>query len=813
MNIDLRRLAALPDEQRKEAEELLAEYRHAHELNPLLRYNHPDSPRRHPKQLTFHAQRAKIKGLVGGNRSGKTAGGVVDDLIQLVDEDCLPAHLRPYKKWEPPTFGRIVAPKFNENIEQVIFPAIREWVPKAQLRDGSWESAFSKQRRILEFANGSTLQFLSFDQDLDSHSGAALHFCHFDEEPEGEKGLALFHENLARLVDYDGDFKMTWTPLFGLSWSYDVIWEHRLDPEIAIVQVDSTENPHINQQALAEFFASLSNEERQARKEGRFVHFSGLFYPEFSDDHLIEPPSPEHVREQTIVLGIDPGLNRTGVVWVAFDQDNTGLVFCELYPAQETVEEVARKIKAVNAAWGIQPAYAVIDPSARNRQTINAEAIESAYLRAGVPTIPGQNDRAAGIFEVKRRLQHKGLAVSRDCPTLIWEFGRYRKDPSSSDEFAAVKRDDHCFVAGTLIRTERGEVPVEDVKLADRVWTRDGYAPVIAAARTRTAPTRVLRLEDGRTLRGTDDHPVWVQGQGFRRLDALRYGDMVLTWPKSSSSTASASTATPILRTERTGSTTRRGLRIASRAWTTFTARFGRRTTGRSPTATTSTTATVTPSTTTSPTSSACRPQSTPPSIGPRSVQRHRATTRRRFDRSRKHGTARRKAVNGIVNTARRHGPSVSLFATSARNAERSSTPSSVATQTASARTHARRRGAAPAELTIKTAPALGVKRSSASTAMPGFRLVPVRVAGSSPAPSADVYALTVYGRPEYLANGVLVRNCLDALRYVLLGRAWNVPSGPASGHRSEWRPGHAPPADWLDRAGPASVPPLGSLT
>jgi hypothetical protein len=62
----------------------------------------------------------------------------------------------------------------------------------------------------------------------------------------------------------------------------------------------------------------------------------------------------------------------------------------------------------------------------------------------------GQNDRAAGIMEMKRRLQvkdHEGtpsptLVFSRDCPGAIKEMERYRRDVKSKDEFAAVKEED-----------------------------------------------------------------------------------------------------------------------------------------------------------------------------------------------------------------------------------------------------------------------------------------------------------------------------------------------------------------------------------
>ncbi len=478
MRIDTSRLSKLSPSERKEAERLLAAYKRELESNPLLTYNAPGSPRRHPKQLEFHAAKTKIKALIGGNRSGKSAAGVVDDLIQLVDREALPSHLVDFKKWQPPVYGRIVAPKFNENIEGVIFPTIRQWVPRSQLMGGSWEKAFSKQRRVLSFANGSWLQFLTFDQDLDAHAGAALHFVHFDEEPEGDKGLELFNENMARLVDFDGDFKLTMTPLFGLSWSWDLIWEARhTDPNISVIQVDSFDNPFVNHEALRAYFDSLPEEIARARRRGEYVHFKGRFYDEFTDQkHVVEPRTREQVAGQNIVVGIDPGLVRTGVVWVAFDSDNVACVFCELYPKDQVPAAVAAEIHEINKRWNITPDYYVIDPSARNRATINAEQIQSEYGRAGIWAIPGQSDRAAGILEVKRRLQQGSLFVTSDCSNLIWEFGRYRKDPKSSDEFAAVKQDDHLLDALRYVCMSRPwalrVAPVEK----DEPW-RPGHAP------------------------------------------------------------------------------------------------------------------------------------------------------------------------------------------------------------------------------------------------------------------------------------------------------------------------------------------------
>jgi hypothetical protein len=46
---------------------------------------------------------------------------------------------------------------------------------------------------------------------------------------------------------------------------------------------------------------------------------------------------------------------------------------------------------------------------------------------------------------------------------------------------------------------------------------------------------------------------------------------------------------------------------------------------------------------------------------------------------------------------------------------------------------------------------------------------VAVYVVGSRDAGHARVYGLTVSGLPEFYAQGVLVRNCLDALRYAVM--------------------------------------------
>jgi phage terminase large subunit-like protein len=159
-----------------------------------------------------------LKAFLGGNRSGKTTCGIVDDLIQACSPESCPEPSAALQEVAArPSSVRIVAPDFVSTMEGVIFSKLREWCPSATLEGDGWDKAYDKQRRMLWFSNGSWMQFLTFEQDVDKHSGAALHRVHFDEEPPSD----IRRECLMRLIDFGGDELFTMTPLFGMSWMFD----------------------------------------------------------------------------------------------------------------------------------------------------------------------------------------------------------------------------------------------------------------------------------------------------------------------------------------------------------------------------------------------------------------------------------------------------------------------------------------------------------------------------------------------------------------------------------------------------------------
>jgi phage terminase large subunit-like protein len=171
----------------------------------------------HEKQHLFHASTKKKKLYIGGNRSGKTTGGVCEDIWRAT---CRHPY-RPDLNEIGPNRGRVVAVDFVNGVEKIIFPQFQQWLYPSALKGGAWETAYNKLLRTLTFSNGSTIEFMSYDQDLDKFAGTSRHWIHFDEEPP----KSIYIENMARIIDTDGDFWITMTPVEGMTWVYEDLYE------------------------------------------------------------------------------------------------------------------------------------------------------------------------------------------------------------------------------------------------------------------------------------------------------------------------------------------------------------------------------------------------------------------------------------------------------------------------------------------------------------------------------------------------------------------------------------------------------------
>lgn len=111
-----------------------------------------------------------------------------------------------------------------------------------------------------------------------------------------------------------------------------------------------------------------------------------------------------------------------------------------------------------------------------------------------------------------------------DKPTITEMFSFIVSQTSSSWKAQAeVGAHDDCFVAGTMVTTDRGQVPIELLQVGDMALTRKGYRPII---HTRSKYKSVISKYG---LTGTKDHP-FITAYGNVCFDKLSASDIIYIW-------------------------------------------------------------------------------------------------------------------------------------------------------------------------------------------------------------------------------------------------------------------------------------------
>lgn len=432
----------LTAKEREEVDRELAIFFEIIEANPIQGFDwHSEA------QHEFLASQTPITAAFAGNQFGKSTVLCVKALIELLPAIALPERLRQFKRFKPPVHGWLVCPT-EDKIFDSLMPALTKWAGPEQFKGGSWGKAFHGERMQLRFDCGSTLTFKTYKQDPSTLGGATLHFVGYDEPPPRETR----EECLTRLARHNGFELFAMTPLqTNTGWVRREIFKRREHPDITVVRGSMHENPYLDKTAVARILETYHSDLwRRAREFGDFVDVGGQIY-ELFERRVIEPPTPEQLPTD-IVIGIDPGVRNCGVCFIAFGKDGVATIFDELLLQDATVEDYARSIYRKLDDWLIPrvgpcgPLY-VIDPAARSRSQVSAISVQSALAVLGVGCADGQNNVEAGIQQVRGRLQHERLVISRACRQLRDEADEYAAEDRPGGEFKPIKENDHILDA------------------------------------------------------------------------------------------------------------------------------------------------------------------------------------------------------------------------------------------------------------------------------------------------------------------------------------------------------------------------------
>ncbi len=372
----------------------------------------------------IHRSTAKIIGIGGGNRSGKT--DTVLAHIAALTTGVFPLELGDVfaEQFRGPINVRFTLESLKVTLHPTILPKLQwfkwqgidqpggerghwGWIPKICLRGGSWQTAWSEKLCTLtvncldpdnhdRVMGQSIIQFMSYDQDPSDFASGSFHIAAHDEPPTH----AIWAENQARVMDVGGKvfLQMTWPddPAIPVDWIHDEIYEpgrpgpHK-NPDIDWIELVTADNRNLDPSTIAQMSSGWSDAVKKVRLLGQPIRFSNRIHPLFTDHdqqwcfkcnnavlvvegRCAECKSEEvagynHVKDFDIVSGwpcvflLDPHPRKPHMFcWVQVDpSDDLWVVHEGQIDGDPT--EVREAVDEIEEQFGIHTAYRLMDPN------------------------------------------------------------------------------------------------------------------------------------------------------------------------------------------------------------------------------------------------------------------------------------------------------------------------------------------------------------------------------------------------------------------------------------------------------------------
>ena len=271
----------------------------------------------------------------------------------------------------------------------------------------------------------------------------------------------------------------------------------------------------------------------------------GLIYPNYENAlQAVQAGEPDDY-----VLSVDYGtLNafagllwaKYGDVWYCVDEyyysgRDKGVQKTDQDYAQD-LEAFIEPVKAWHAKrvargleYGGLELTTIIDPSAASFIALLRKDYDCFRVRKA------KNDVVDGIRETAVAMKTGAIKIAPTLKNLITELQGYVWDDKAQDE-APLKVNDHaCITGDSLMMTEHGNVPIRElVGKTGKVWSlnTETGAPELKVYRDvrctkKKAKIFKITLNDGKTIRCTEDHPVLTE-RGYVPVKYLLKTDRII---------------------------------------------------------------------------------------------------------------------------------------------------------------------------------------------------------------------------------------------------------------------------------------------
>lgn len=729
-----------------------------------------------PWQIAMHAGDWRHACLPGAKGSGKSRAGI-EELKMCA--------------WEYPGSAYLIGRKTLPSLKDTTLREFLECTPDAVIRD------YNKSDRNVTFINGSVFMFRPLDEEKKFDSLKLSGFL-IDEADEIDKGVYDTLKSRMRQMINGRPTRyrsfLLLNPCEEDHWIPQLFLYNRPDDH-ALFHSSTMENMQNLPPDYVDQLKSIYSEDMQQRMiYGMFgkVHKGRPVFPQFSRGNFIRPIEP--TKGYPIYRGIDFGFNHPVCVWLQFINGQARIlaekqgrkvylddfIRNEIFPYQLSLFGDADGKDWEQYRDFCDPRGS--DESDKGKSSVgilNDHGIYPIYRRTYIEE---------GLKAIKQLLdtQQNGepnFLIHARCRNLIEGFkgGYHRLDGEESPEKDNVY--DNCFAAEILVTSENGAIPISDIRIGDRVLTRQGLKRVYSTHNVGVRNVILIKFSNGVEITCTPDHKFWTENRGWISADALRYDDNLVStysWLNQSQSSLMESPIDDTRPAEDHPPETISDLMGSAEAQNFSIASCGRRLWGRFLRATMSTIRTVIRPITGSRIWNALVLNDTwdftQMSLALEQLSQSTLQRSIELDRFLKNGTLLKRDIGGTSSTPRQ--PLVKmperrsrLTAPDAQSHLRSTDLSRGNREISSAAITAGQPLDGPlASMTkIGSVPFARVHFESIDTKSerpaPGY----VRVVSSRRQSAQRVYDISVEDAAEFFANGILVSNCMDAMRYPLV--------------------------------------------
>ena len=279
------------------------------------------------------------------------------------------------------------------------------------------------------------------------------------------------------------------------NWIYKNFFINK-DSEHKVITSSSYDNHYLP----ADFFNMFKYMDESRKKRmvmGEWVAIEGQVFNNFSRSRHVRKLEKKGYEEY--YLGMDWGQTHAAAFILCGVTKGNVYVIEEVAKSNMLIDQIKKYVIEVKDKYpSVQILY---DPS--------APVLANELNNVGVGIMKANNDKLVGIDRIRNHLGNGTLFIDTYCTNLIREFENYCYKAGTE---IPVKKGDDCFIGLTKIITKDGVKNISAIKEKDEVLTHNLYNTVTNSIYKGKRDVYLYRINNSYLI-ATKEHEIYVNGE------------------------------------------------------------------------------------------------------------------------------------------------------------------------------------------------------------------------------------------------------------------------------------------------------------